>query len=536
MSDKKHIDELFKEQLQNFEATPSPEVWNSIQAKMKKEKDDRKVIPLWWKLGGVAAVLALLLTVGNMIFNPSDDTFNTTIVSEEDNNTNLNEDSNTSLDDNLTKEAISSENNTEEQIESDLERSSVEKEGSNTLKDEITPPSKNNLKAITAEKEVKDKDVEKSNDLIKKDKSVETLTEKEAVATTSEKTKASKNDTELKNTDNTEIEVQDPLIKKGVSVGIAKNASEGVGKISEKSDISDKKETGKVNEAITGVDNQKDDKDTNAEIPDEKKSIFDAIEEDKKDAIAKEEDKDAQNWEVTPNIGPVFYNSIGQGSSIDPAFADNSQSGETNFSYGVQVSYNLNDRLSIRSGLSNVKLGYTTGGVELATGPVAIALRSIDYGGRSVVLTAFDSGTLANLPPSQGEGDPFANLNPKSTSGNAELVQNLSYYEVPMELKYALINNRFGVNVIGGFSTLFLGDNEVSVRDGEFRDVLGEANNLNSVSFSTNVGVGFDYKISKKLKFNVEPMFKYQLNPYTDPSVDFKPYYIGIYSGLSFKF
>ena len=79
-------------------------------------------------------------------------------------------------------------------------------------------------------------------------------------------------------------------------------------------------------------------------------------------------------------------------------------------------------------------------------------------------------------------------------------------------------------------------DNEVSVKDGEFRDVLGPANNLNSVSFTTNVGVGFDYKINKRLKFNVEPMFKYQLNPYSDSSVDFKPYYIGIYSGLSFKF
>jgi Outer membrane protein beta-barrel domain len=536
MSDKKHIDELFKEPLQNYEAAPSPDVWKSIQAAMKKEKDDRKVIPLWWKLGGVAAALALLLIVGNLIFNPSDDNLNTTIVSEEDNNTNLNEDSNTPVEDNLNKETISSENTTEEQIEGDVEKSSIEKEGPNTLKDKIIKPSQKNLKGVAVEQEIEGNDLQKRNDLIKKDQSVDALTKKRAVATTLEKKNASKNETEVKNTDNTEIEVQDPVINKDVSVGIAKNVSEGVTKITDKADISTKKEISKVNEAISGVDNQKEDADTNDEKPDEKKSIFDAIEEDKKDAIAKEEDNDAQNWEVTPNFGPVFYNSLGQGSSIDPAFSDNSQSGDVNFSYGVQVSYNVNDRLSLRSGLSNVKLGYTTGGIELATGPVAIALRSIDYGGRSVVLTAFDSGTLANLPPSQGEGDPFGDLNPKSTSGNAELIQNLSYYEVPMELKYALVNNRFGVNVIGGLSTLFLDDNEVSVRDGEFRDVLGPANNLNSVSFSTNVGVGFDYKISKRLKFNVEPMFKYQLNPYTDSSVDFKPYYIGIYSGLSFKF
>ena len=59
------------------------------------------------------------------------------------------------------------------------------------------------------------------------------------------------------------------------------------------------------------------------------------------------EDRDVKNWEVTPNFGPVYYNSLGGGSAIDPAFADNSQSGEVNFSYGVQVSYAINDRLSL---------------------------------------------------------------------------------------------------------------------------------------------------------------------------------------------
>ena len=55
------------------------------------------------------------------------------------------------------------------------------------------------------------------------------------------------------------------------------------------------------------------------------------------------------------------------------------------------------------------------------------------------------------------------------------------------------------MNLIGGVSTLFLGSNEVSVKAGDFKSTLGEANNLSTVSFSTNVGLGFDYKISKKI-------------------------------------
>ena len=104
------------------------------------------------------------------------------------------------------------------------------------------------------------------------------------------------------------------------------------------------------------------------------------------------------------------------------------------------------------------------------------------------------------------------------------------------ELNYTLINKNFGISVIGGFSALLLGNNEVSIEAGDFNEVLGEANNLSSLSFTTNVGLGLNYSFSKKLMFNIEPMFKYQLNPYTDSSVNFKPYYLGIYSGLSFKF
>ncbi|MDX1784081.1 MAG: hypothetical protein R3361_07980, partial [Aequorivita vladivostokensis] len=72
MKEKKNIDNIFNEGFKNFEATPSPRVWEKIQAELKKEKKERKVIPLWVKLGGVAALLALLLTVGNSLFTSSE--------------------------------------------------------------------------------------------------------------------------------------------------------------------------------------------------------------------------------------------------------------------------------------------------------------------------------------------------------------------------------------------------------------------------------------------------------------------------------
>ena len=66
MKEKKNIDNIFKEGFNNFEAPPSPRVWENIQAQLEKEKKERKVIPLWVRLGGVAALIALLLSVGNV--------------------------------------------------------------------------------------------------------------------------------------------------------------------------------------------------------------------------------------------------------------------------------------------------------------------------------------------------------------------------------------------------------------------------------------------------------------------------------------
>jgi hypothetical protein len=196
------------------------------------------------------------------------------------------------------------------------------------------------------------------------------------------------------------------------------------------------------------------------------------------------------------------------------------------------VRYALSDRLKIRSGVNNVALSYSTADIELGDGPVSAALRNIDYNRDGIVVIAQDLGTFS----SQSQDGTFGDITPKSTNGEAFINQNISYYEVPLEISYTLFDSAFGLDVIGGFSTLILGNNEVSVSAGSYNEVLGSANNLSSISFASNIGLGLHYKISSTLRLNVEPMFKYQLNPYTNSSVSFKPYYLGVYTGLSFKF
>ena len=114
--------------------------------------------------------------------------------------------------------------------------------------------------------------------------------------------------------------------------------------------------------------------------------------------------------------------------------------------------------------------------------------------------------------------------------------QKLGFIEIPLELKYNISSKKLSVNLIGGVSTLILTDNEVYSVDNGRSILLGEATNINNTSFSANFGLGFDFRMSENINLNLEPVFKYQLNTFNDTSGNFKPYFIGVYSGLSFKF
>jgi len=503
MKERKKIDRFFSEGFKDFEASPSPHLWDNIQKELEREKNGRKPIPLWIKYGGVAALLALFLSIGTWMFK-SDRSLPDSITNENsvDSFEKVTKD-NDALQVKSPEQKLATENNNSDQ---EKESNDLDENG-NSHSSTSRQQSKNALVTSgNAENAIlqpttnsKTKDSQTPNGKLNG-------RENNTVAKTDTRLSDIIPNQKDKSFDNLEKE-------EGTQVDFPESQSQNVavGQIP-KSDTTDEKVASS-----------------------NKKSLLDAVAE-KKEQEKEDEEKDQnapeRRWNITPNVAPVYYGAMGSGSSIAPDFSDNPKSGDVNMSYGLQVSYAIGKRLSIRTGLNNVDLSYSTSNIVIATGPVARALPSVDYGSQQTVVTALNSASLNTNAPGNG----FGEITLKSTGSEARLVQSINYYEVPLEVKYALIDSKFGFNLIGGVSTLFLGSNEVAVKSDNFSSVLGEANNLSNVSFSTNVGLGMDYKLSKSFIFNIEPMFKYQINPYSDSSVDFKPFYLGIYSGLSLKF
>lgn len=500
MSDKKNIDRLFQEKLKDFEAIPSDAVWENIQNTLHNKKErKRRIIPIWWQLGGIAAAIVLILTLSG-VFNPSEDKeqpINTIVDTEQ-------------TDENLIK---ASENNTtieEPQLVNSEENTSTNFENPSKNTSTSRPQNSPNINTSVANSSLKTT-LNKQNNTTTQNNPV-----KESV---------------VNSHNNTNKETQHPL----------KNNSD----VLKKEELKELINTSKAKTSVTETSSEENNDSNNSSesnLTEELKenALAEAKKEDN-DTIEEEEETLKSRWSVSPNVAPVYFNTLGNGSSIHDQFNNNTKSGDINMSYGVSGSYAINNKLKVRAGINKVDLGYSTNDVIVYNNPQTIAgfgLDATQNNGSRIDNITFKNNT-ANTSILSTPSTLSLDTAPDIIKENAKasLDQQFGFIEIPIELEYTVVNKRLGVNLIGGFSTLFLNNNDIYAvtREGE-RTLIGEANNINNTSYSANFGIGINYGLSNKFNINLEPMFKYQINTFTNTSGDFQPYFIGVYTGLSFKF
>lgn len=488
MGDKKHIDRIFQERFKDFEVAPSDSVWNNIEAQLNQDKKKRRVIPIWWRYAGVAAILLFMLTMGGIYFNNSEGPQPTKVVGNED----------------IQTRSTNAANNNKIAIEQDdSEINTVE-----NLNNQSGNKASSNSQNISTESTLAESSL---------------ATNKNESLLNGSSNKKSKAKNNITSSNKNQIVASNSEAKNDVSVSDkSKNLNEAV-----------KNNTSQVSaeKAKTLINNDSNDNNGIAEVKKDKSienllTIEEALDK-AKDEIA--DNKTSNKWRIAPNAAPVYFNTLGEGSSIDPQFNTNSKTGELNMSYGINASYAVNDKLKVRSGINKVNLGYNTNNVivyqSVGVSSSTKALQNIN--------ASVSNNSTENISIISGENLNSGSFAPTNTSIN----QSFGYIEIPLEIEYALINKKLGVNVIGGFSSFFLSDNKIySEAESGSKTYLGEANNINNVSYSANFGFGFNYQVSKKIDLNVEPMFKYQINTFNNTSGEFKPYFIGVYTGFAIKF
>lgn len=485
---KKKLDELFREKFSDFKEAPDDRVWRAIEASLDK-KEKKRMLPIWWQLGGIAAALAVTL----LLLNPfsDDETTNEILV---DTKTEVERTTDQKSDSTHADGAKNADPIPEALVESSsdaVEKSAAQfGDTSKNTKGKEARPIRNSVQNQHTVAELR-ADGEKS--------SLENKNLAETNAEDSQSNFENLKTAELVTTENPSPSKRDLNPLDGDDTPFV--VTEG----SEK------------------------------EVPEEnKKSIFDALAEQEEVVSQKETNT---KWSAGPSIAPVYFNAIGSGSPVNSIFVPNSKSGNINFSYGVSVAYEVSKKVTLRSGIHKVDYGYDTEDVSFSSSLNAISsngqLASIDYAPTSNTLIISSKKVASDKFSTENSA---ADVSAKSAAREGFMSQQLGYLELPVEVNYAVLDKKFGINLIGGVSSLFLIDNAVSLTAGELTTEIGEANNINALNFSANMGLGLNYKFSPQVRLNLEPIFKYQLNTFSEIDGTFRPYSIGVYSGLSFKF
>lgn len=240
--------------------------------------------------------------------------------------------------------------------------------------------------------------------------------------------------------------------------------------------------------------------------------------------------KTLKNWSVAPVFAVLQSNSLTDTSPINANLAE-STSGENSYAYGVQVAYKLNAKWSIQSGVHLQETSYANQQIAVNTSttrnPFATEFANGD---------AFSFNTNNNITLNEATllTNNFVTNAVQPDTGN--ITQNYGYIEIPLEIKYNFLNNNtLETYLVTGFSTLFLNKNEVILNTQTFSNTL-EANNLNTINFSGNLGFDFNYIVNEKISLNLNPMFKVQLNTFSNNSNGFAPFNLGLYTGIKYQF
>ncbi len=277
-------------------------------------------------------------------------------------------------------------------------------------------------------------------------------------------------------------------------------------------------------------------------------------------AIAKNvnAEKKSGNWAVGVQASPAYrFNSSEKtdyalvGTSV--VNQANSDQYVTNVMGGLKVEYSTGNRLSFQSGISYGEVSQRSGKVGVAYSGHNIFGGTLSEGIQYDNTKNFFESTnsinnialstnigVANIELPAGTEVALASPSPdfaRDEVKNYDFDQRAGYVEVPLNLRVMLIEQRMGLYVLGGINTNILVSNTVALGSETEVVAKGQIEGLNPMTFSSNLGLGFNYAITKHFNFSLEPMLKFQLTSLNSQSVyNSKPYTAGVFTGLSYRF
>lgn len=255
-------------------------------------------------------------------------------------------------------------------------------------------------------------------------------------------------------------------------------------------------------------------------------------------------------WQLGAALSPqLSYRDVGSADVYQNTIVNNSESAKMTFSGGLQFSYKRSNRLTIESGIYYNRMGVNIRDYrsfqfglfsrEKYYSPISDDVVKISNSMGTIV--SEDKSVFLNNYTNNVDALDYPVLSPAEMQvGNSTVnsfSQTFEYLEIPLNIRYRIVDKAVQVQVIGGLSTNLLLKTSISAITSNEKVKIGEVQDIRSVNYSGNLGIGFGYEIFSSFTLSIEPRFRYYLNSINQGGLPaIRPYAFGLHTGVNYTF
>ncbi len=255
-----------------------------------------------------------------------------------------------------------------------------------------------------------------------------------------------------------------------------------------------------------------------------------------------EKSKSKSNWSFGTKFSPMYSmaensgnsSQLEQQQSVKSSVKDERPDTKTTeksllaFSGGVNVNYHLSERWSLESGL------FYSQRKQMAENLVGSAMTG--YEDEMLVYTP-EGGRFIQPEFNETKAPEVIGSSRDETyySLNMDYISNFEYIELPILVRYKIVDRKLGLDVLSGVSTNFLIGNKTSIINEDNQLWSGETGDVSPLLYNATLGLGVNYNFYRNFSFNLEPTFKYSI---VSPSTSLAryPYTFAVFAGFSYRF
>ena len=257
-------------------------------------------------------------------------------------------------------------------------------------------------------------------------------------------------------------------------------------------------------------------------------------------------------WSLGLNISPGYSSeNYSHTESYSRSMTYSVSNGDEDINGGIIIGYKVSNRWSLESGVNYSQNSQQSGYSPLPPSGSSVAavpgFYGPDYSNSPLtnnlgILNMNSIAGIIQISKTSANTELLTQMDARyNTSGSiqteSKFTQVFDFVEIPLLMKYKLIDRKMGVEFAGGVSANWLIGNKAYMEVNNSREDIGKTLDISAFNYSGILGAGISYELGKNLIVSMEPRFNYYLNSINKNSgIDYHPYRIGIYTGVNYRF